>query len=159
MAVEGIGWLLVVAGVAMLVLPGPGLLGLAAGLAVLSPHRPWAARRLEPVKVRAIQAAHTGVKTWPRILASLAGCAWVLGVGVLWMVQPPAPGWWPVSDTWWLFGGWATGVTMLLSGAIALALLVYSIRAYRGRPLDAALSSESRAAPSADGLPPGAASA
>ena len=50
MLIEVGGWTLVVAGVAALILPGPGLLLLAAGLVVLSQQYAWAARRLEPGK-------------------------------------------------------------------------------------------------------------
>ena len=41
------GPLLVLAGVAMLVLPGPGLVTMAAGLAILAVEYPWARRVLE----------------------------------------------------------------------------------------------------------------
>lgn len=126
-----LGWLLVLAGVAALVLPGPGLLMLFAGLAVLSQEYAWAQRRVEPVKAAAYKAAADGVQTWPRILLSTLGICCLLGLGVLWIVQPPAPGWWPVRDDWWLLGGWAAGLTLVLSGLIALALLVYSLRNFR----------------------------
>ena len=45
-----LGWVLVLVGVAALVLPGPGLLLLLAGLVVLSQEYEWAERRVEPVK-------------------------------------------------------------------------------------------------------------
>ena len=64
-----LGWFLVLAGIAALILPGPGLLLLAAGLAVLSQQYEWAERRLEPVKVAAFKTAADGVQTWPRIVA------------------------------------------------------------------------------------------
>jgi hypothetical protein len=67
-AIEAVGWLLAAAGLAALVLPGPGLLFLVAGLAVLSPRYPWAKRILVPVKARAILLAARGAKTWPRIV-------------------------------------------------------------------------------------------
>ena len=128
---EALGWILVVGGIAALVLPGPGLLGLFAGLAILSQQYEWAERRLDPVKQRAFQTAADGVRTWPRIVMSvLAGLA-IIGVGVLWGLRPPAPGWWPLDESWWLLGGWGTGATLILSGLIALALIVYSYRNFR----------------------------
>ncbi len=130
-ALETLGWLLVVGGIAALVLPGPGLLALFAGLAVLSQQYDWAERRLEPVKARAFQAAADGVRTWPRIIGSVIGALFVMATGVLWFLQPPAPQWWPVRDSWWLFGGVWAGVTLVLSGIIALALIVYSYRNFR----------------------------
>jgi len=46
------GATLVGAGTAMLVLPGPGLLTIAAGMAVLGTEYPWARRKLDEVKNR-----------------------------------------------------------------------------------------------------------
>lgn len=131
-ALETLGWTLVVAGIAALVLPGPGLLGLAAGLAVLSQQYEWAERRLEPVKVAAFKAAADGVQTWPRIIASCLGAAAIAAFGVLWIVRPDVPSWWPVRDSWWLLGGWPTGVTLIASSLIAYGLIVWSFRHFRG---------------------------
>ncbi|MGH3413651.1 MAG: PGPGW domain-containing protein [Marmoricola sp.] len=129
-----LGWLLVLAGIAALVLPGPGLLMLFAGLVVLSQEYAWAERRVEPVKAAAYRAAADGVQTWPRIAVSLLAVCCLCGVGAMWIVQPPAPGWWPVREEWWLLGGWAAGATLVISGLLALALLVYSFRTFRGVP-------------------------
>ncbi len=126
--------MLVVGGVAGLILPGPGLLMIFAGMAILSQQYEWAERRLEPVKQRALGAAQDSVETWPRILGSLAGGLMVLGFGVLWIVQPPPPGWWPLGDSWWLLGGVGAGLTLILSGLIALGLVVYSYRRFRAGP-------------------------
>jgi uncharacterized protein (TIGR02611 family) len=49
-AVMVVGMLLLVAGVALLVLPGPGLLLIAAGLAVLGTEFVWAERALDTAK-------------------------------------------------------------------------------------------------------------
>ncbi len=129
---EAVGWVLVVAGVAALILPGPGLLMLFGGLAILSQQYAWAERRMRPVEARAKRAAAEGVETVPRIILSSLGAAWLMGLGVLWLVRPDAPSWWPVRDSWWLIGGWPTGVTLLASGIIAAALIVYSIKNFRG---------------------------
>ena len=128
---EVVGWILVVAGIAALVLPGPGLLMLFAGLVVLSQQYEWAERRLDPVERMAKRAAAEGVETWPRVALSTLGGLAILGFGVLWIVDPDAPGWWPLRESWWLIGGPATGVTLVLSGFIALGLLAYSFWKYR----------------------------
>lgn len=60
-----LGWLLVVAGVAALALPGPGLLALFAGLVLLSQQYEWARRRVEPVKRAAFRAAAESVQSSP----------------------------------------------------------------------------------------------
>lgn len=132
LVLETLGWALVVVGVAALVLPGPGLLAIFAGVALLSQQYEWAERRLEPIKQRALSAAAEGVETWPRIVISVIGAFVLLGCGVLWIWDPPAPGWWPVDDSWWLIGGAATGVTQVASAFIALGLIVYSYRRFRG---------------------------
>ena len=54
------GWTLLAVGAALLVLPGPGLLVIAAGLALLATEYEWAARLLDKVKAR-IEAAKQAV--------------------------------------------------------------------------------------------------
>ena len=56
----------------------------------------------------------------PVALAALALAA----CGVLWILRPDAPGWWPLSDAWWLPGGLWTGVTQVLSAFIAVDGLI-----------------------------------
>ena len=131
---ETLGWVLLLLGIAAIFLPGPGLLAIFAGLALLSQQYDWAERRVEPVRVRALKSAAEGVATWPRIVASVAGVVLLVGLGVLWIASPPAPGWWPIDERWWLPGGVWTGVTQIASGAIALALIVYSYRRFHGKP-------------------------
>src|SRR3712207_4770193 len=125
-----VGWVLVLAGLAAMVLPGPGLLLLFAGLAILSQQFAWAERRVEPVKGAAFKTASDSVRTWPRIVATFLGGLGLIGLGVLWGVRPPAPEAWPARESWWLVGGWATGSSLILSGAAVMILLVYSYRRF-----------------------------
>lgn len=127
-----LGWVLVVAGLAALVLPGPGLLALFAGLAILSQHYEWARRRVAPIKLAAIRTAAEGVKDWWRLALSGLGIAALVGAGALWLLRPAVPGWWPLPAVLWLPGGWATGLALIVSGLAALALVVYSFRRFRG---------------------------
>ncbi len=131
---EGAGWILLLLGIAALVLPGPGLLGVFAGLALLSQQYDWAERYTEPVKLRALKAAAESVISVPRILMSLGGVALLGGAGVLWIVSPPAPGWWPFPEWMWLFGGLGVGLTQIFSAVIALALISYSWSKFRDDP-------------------------
>ena len=131
---ESLGWLLVLAGIAALILPGPGLLMIFAGLVLLSQQYEWAERRLEPVRLRALRGAAESVETWPRIVFSTLVALVIGGFGVVWTIQPPAPSWWPVEKAYWLLGGAWTGVTLILSALIALALLIYSYRRFHGKP-------------------------
>lgn len=129
---QALGWVLVVVGVAALVLPGPGLLMLFAGLVLLSQHYVWAERKVEPVKTRAFDAAEQGVRTWPRITMSVLSACFVMGFGVLWGLDPRIGDWGPIGPRL-PFGGWGTGVSLILSGLIALVLIGYSVRRFRGR--------------------------
>lgn len=138
LVLETLGWLLIVVGIAALVLPGPGLLCIFGGLALLSQQYEWAERRLEPVQLRALRGAAESVETMPRVVLSSLGVVWLFSIGVLWMVDPPVPSWWPnwwiITDSWWLYGGFWTGVSLFVSGLIALSLLVYSYRRFHGKP-------------------------
>ncbi|MFC5729418.1 MULTISPECIES: PGPGW domain-containing protein [Nocardioides] len=131
---EVLGWVLLVAGVAAIVLPGPGLILIFAGLAVLSQQYTWAERWLEPVQLRALRGAAEGVETWPRVVMSTVFSLGIGVVGLTWILDPDVPSWWPLDEDWWLFGGVWTGVTLVISCGIALALLVYSFRRFHGKP-------------------------
>ncbi|MGI8887477.1 MAG: PGPGW domain-containing protein [Nocardioidaceae bacterium] len=130
-----VGWVLVIAGVAALALPGPGLLLLLAGMVVLSQEYDWAERRVEPVKEKAFDVAKAGVTTYPRILFSALAALLVMAVGVVWWMNdvtiprigPFGPG--------LPLGGPSTGSGIIVSGFVALALLVYSIRRFRPEAL------------------------
>src|SRR4028119_360836 len=90
-----VGWGVLVLGLAAVGLPGPGLLMIAAGMAILSQQYLWARRRLAPIRARAMQAAAASVRSFGTItvsgLIALAGVA----LGVVWGVRPGVPGWWP----------------------------------------------------------------
>lgn len=115
-----VGSLLLVVGVALLVLPGPGLLLVLAGLVVLSTVFPRLERHLAPVRRRAMAAARESVASPLRIAASASvGVALVAG-GVVWTIRPDLP-----------LGGWPTGSGLVLSGLVLGALLVHSHRRVR----------------------------
>lgn len=125
------GWILVLAGVAALALPGPGLLLLLAGMVVLSQEYEWAERRVDPVKDKAFEVAEAGVSTYPRMVMSALGACTVIAVGIVWWMDdlripeigPLGPG--------LPLGGWEAGSGIVLSGSVALVLLVYSIKRFR----------------------------
>ncbi|MBC7581660.1 PGPGW domain-containing protein [Aeromicrobium sp.] len=130
-AIEGLGWLLVLVGIAALVLPGPGLLALFAGMALLATQYDWAERRLDPVRKAAFKTAADGVKTLPRIIMSVLFSIGLMAFGVVWGIHPTTPSWWPIADKWWLIGGWGTGGTLIGSGLIALGMIIYSYKTFR----------------------------
>ncbi len=135
LVLEVLGWLMLVAGIAAIFLPGPGLLLIFGGLALLSQQYDWADRRVEPVRLRALKGAAEGVETWPRIVLSTLGALALGGFGALWILGPEdAPDWWPFWEWLWLAGGPWTGVTLIVSAVIALALVVYAYRRFHGKP-------------------------
>ncbi len=132
------GWLILAVGVFALILPGPGLILILVGLIILANEYDWARRRIEPVEKRAIRAARQGVATVPRIVLSAIGAAAIVAVGVVWVLDPGIPRL-PVIGTHLPFGGWATGSGIIISGAIAAALLVWSVIRLRGSDEDPAV--------------------
>jgi uncharacterized protein (TIGR02611 family) len=111
------GFALCLVGIVLLVLPGPGLLLVLGGLALLSNEFEWAHRLTGPVRERAWQAAVESVASSLRICGSvLAGLA-LIAAGVVWILVPSLP-----------FGGAATGSSLILSGAVLFALLIYTYR-------------------------------
>lgn len=60
-AVTVVGLLVVIAGIVMLILPGPGILAIIAGLAILATEYVWAERLLVMAKQRAARAKDAAV--------------------------------------------------------------------------------------------------
>lgn len=129
-AVTVVGSVLIAAGAAALVLPGPGLLLILAGLVVLSTEFEWAARRVDWMREKALGAAATGVETWPRIIFSAFSALVVMAVGVFWGLDPQIPQIWLVGPDL-PFGGWGTGAAIFVGGMVALVLLGYSMKRFR----------------------------
>jgi hypothetical protein len=131
---EILGWALVVIGIPMMPLPGPGTIVLVAGIALLAPHYTWAQRILDPLRKQAIEAAKYGVATLPRITISALGGLWLFLAGVVWWVSPTIPefdvlgvGFGPRLPA----SGWATSLGLMASAVAAWTLLAYSIRRWR----------------------------
>lgn len=116
--VGGVALLLI--GIALLVLPGPGLLLVLAGLLILSDQFPAAARYVDPVRERAVRAAEESVASPVRIAGAALTAAALLAAGLFWGLMPELP-----------FGGWPTGAGLILSSLLLVALLVYSYRTTR----------------------------
>lgn len=116
------GGVLVLVGAALLVLPGPGLLLVLAGVVLLSRAVPAVARFEEPLRIRAVRAAAASVASPWRIAGSAAAGLALLGAGIVWGTRPVRglP-----------FAGWSTGSSLVLSGLILLGLLVWSHRRAR----------------------------
>ncbi|WP_439377051.1 PGPGW domain-containing protein [Amycolatopsis lexingtonensis] len=116
------GAVLLVVGVLLLVLPGPGLLLVLAGLLLLASEFPALEKYVDPVRDRAMKAAEDSVSSPLRIAGSvLAGLA-LLAAGIVWGTVKSLP-----------FSGWSTGSSLILSSAILFALLVWSYRRVKAR--------------------------
>ncbi|MEV5869063.1 PGPGW domain-containing protein [Streptomyces tendae] len=126
-ALGALGALLLLIGVALLVLPGPGLLLVFAGVVLLARAVPALDRFVAPVRVRAMRAAEESVSSRWRIAGSVLVGLFLLAAGVAWGLVPELP-----------YSGWATGASLLVSGLVLFALLVWSHRrvqaARRGSP-------------------------
>lgn len=120
------GWVLVLLGVVLYPLPGPGLLVLVLGLALLSRHDPWAAQRLAPLRHRALVETRRSVATWPRTLVTAALTVGLGASGLLWLAEPPQPDWWGLPAWTWLPGGTWTGVGQVGSGLVGLGIVVWA---------------------------------
>lgn len=114
------GVALCVVGIGLLILPGPGLLLLLGGLVLLANEYPWARRMTAPVRRQAMRSAAQSVASPLRISATaLCGLA-LVAAGIAWILVPSLP-----------FGGVATGSSLIVSGIVLLALLVYSYSRFR----------------------------
>jgi hypothetical protein len=116
-AVLGVVVLLI--GVALLVLPGPGLLLVLAGLLILASEFPTLERYVDPVRDRAMKAAEDSVSSPLRIAGSVLAGLGLLAAGVLWGLRIPS---------WLPWAGWSTGSSLILSGIVLFVLLWWSYR-------------------------------
>jgi hypothetical protein len=121
-----VGGVVILVGIAMLVLPGPGLLVVLAGLLILASEFPAVERFVDPVRDRAMKAAEDSVSSPPRIALSVLGGLALVAAGLVWGLRLiPLP--------WFLFPGWGTGVTLLVSAVLLFVLLGWSYRKVSAR--------------------------
>ena len=117
-----VGGVVVLIGIALLVLPGPGLLLVLAGLLILASEFPALERYVDPVQARAMKAAEDSVSSPLRIAWSVCMGLGLIGAGIAWGLIP-----------WLPFHGWSTGSSLILSGLILYALLIWSYRKVKAR--------------------------
>lgn len=133
---EVLGWTLAAIGVVLLVVPGPGMLLILAGVALLAPHYAWARRAMDRLHDAVIEAAHEGVQTKKRIAWGVLSAGALVASGVAWLLDPTIP----VFHVWILTigpslpGGMAAGIGLLASGIIGLLALAYSVHRWYPGP-------------------------
>ena len=119
-----LGGVVLLIGIALLVLPGPGLLLVLAGLLILASEFPALDRYVDPVQERAMKAAEDSVSSPLRIAGSVLAGLGLIAAGILWGLR---------VFSWLPWPGWSTGSSLILSGIVLLALLVWSYRRVRER--------------------------
>ncbi|MBU6536377.1 PGPGW domain-containing protein [Streptomyces mayonensis] len=121
-----LGAVVLVVGVALLVLPGPGLLLVFAGVVLLARAVPALDRFVAPVRDRAMRAAEESVSSGWRIAGSVLVGVCLVTAGAVWGLVSGLP-----------YSGWATGASLILSGLVLFALLVWSRRRVQAARRDA----------------------
>lgn len=127
-----LGWVLLLTGLAAIVLPGPGLLLILAGLIVLSHEHEWARRQVEPIRRQAFRVARASVDSVAQIMFSVLGALALTALGMFWWADPTILTFWVVGPHL-PAGGWGTGLGLIVSGLVALGLVVYSFVNFRLR--------------------------
>jgi hypothetical protein len=122
-----LGGLLTLAGIALLVLPGPGFVLVAAGLAVLATRFQWAKKPLDYAKDKAVEGVEeVGKSPWRAAGAVLAALA-LIAAGVLALAGVDLP-----------FVNTLSAVVLIVSGLFLVGTVVFArrqerIEAARGR--------------------------
>jgi hypothetical protein len=130
-AVTILGLGLLAVGLAMMVLPGPGILLIVGGLAVLATEYVWARTLLVKAKKQAESVQQAAVSSPLRTAGSVVFALGLIAVGVLTFVFDNVA--WPVLDTQ-LDKAWGpvTGGILIVTGLILLATTILTIKAARG---------------------------
>ncbi len=132
-AVTIVGAALLAVGVAMMVLPGPGILLIVAGLAVLATEYVWARALLVRAKRQAQHVQEAAVASPMRTGGSVAFAVGLVALGVVMLFVEDVA--WPVlDDLAGIVWGPATGGILVVTGLILLTTTVITIRTARGEP-------------------------
>jgi uncharacterized protein (TIGR02611 family) len=104
-------------GIALLALPGPGVLVIALGFFILSAEYEWARRYFETARKKAADLADQAVsKPWSTVLSILASLG-LIAAGVVWGTVSAVP-----------FASWWAGGSLIFGGLAALITIIVSIR-------------------------------
>jgi uncharacterized protein (TIGR02611 family) len=134
-AVAVVGGALTLAGVALLVLPGPGFVLVAAGLAILATRFTWAARPLAYAKDKAQVGMDEVSQSKRRMALAVAGALSLLVAGVLEIAGVDLP-----------LVNLLTAAMLLVSGVGLLGTIVYARRRGAGARREPATEGEARRA-------------
>src|SRR5918911_474033 len=130
-----LGGLLTLAGIALLVLPGPGFVLVAAGLAVLATRFSWAKKPLDYAKDKAQEGVEEVAKSPWRAAGALLAALVLVALGALALAGVHVP-----------FVNAFTAVVLILSGLFLVGTVVFARR--RRRTLRAGADGRRRPRPS-----------
>jgi uncharacterized protein (TIGR02611 family) len=122
-AVTIVGAALLALGLAMMVLPGPGILVIVAGLAVLATEYVWARSLLRRARNQAEKVQEAAVASPWRTAGTVAFAVGMVALGVVMLLA---------RDVDLPFWGGATGSVLVLTGLILLTTTYLTVRAGRG---------------------------
>lgn len=104
-------------GIALLALPGPGVLVIALGFLILSVEYEWARRYFEIARKKASDLADQAVANpWSTALSMLAAVG-LIAAGIVWGLVPAIP-----------FSSWWSGGSLIFGGVVALTTIIVSLR-------------------------------
>ncbi len=126
-----IGVALVALGVALTILPGPGILLIVGGLALLATEYVWARRLLVKAKKQAQDVQQAAVSSPLRTAASVAFALAIVALGAAMLIVEDVawPVWDQLLDRVW---GDVTGGILVVTGLVLLATTYVTIRTARG---------------------------
>ncbi|MGS0687118.1 PGPGW domain-containing protein [Nakamurella sp. GG22] len=110
-----LGFVLLLAGIALLVLPGPGFVLVAAGLAVLATRFSWAKKPLDYAKDKAQQGVEEVARSKWRAALALCCALALIAVGVLGVIGVDLP-----------FLNMLTAIVLILSGLFLVGTVIYA---------------------------------
>ena len=126
-AVTIAGGAVVAVGIALMVLPGPGLLVVVAGLAILATEYAWARSLLDATRSRAEQVAAAAVSSKRNLAGSVAAGLVALAGGIVLLVLMPRLPF--LADVG--VGPTAAGVGGVVAGVVILTSVVVQVRQAR----------------------------
>lgn len=110
-----VGGTVTLIGIAMMVLPGPGLIVIVVGLWILAQEFDWAERHLDKIQDRAMEAVQaSGASMFKTAVAVLGATAMIVG-GLLFGLNED-----------WPFSSWSTAITIMVSGVIAAGTAIWA---------------------------------
>lgn len=119
-AVAVVGGLLTLTGIALLVLPGPGFVLVAAGLAVLATQFAWAKRPLDYATNKAHQGMDEVARSRLRAVGTALFAAGLMAIGIADMTDLDIP-----------FVNVLSAILMIASGLFLVGTIVYARRSDR----------------------------